>query len=95
MFKKNDTNTTGMKLVIDAATAELLKHDPQSDEYKKIVDQLERLNKIAASNNSREKINPNGLIAVAGNLAGIGIIVGHERLAVITSKAIGFVGKFR
>lgn len=93
MFKKN-TNTTGMKLVIDAATAELLKHDPQSDEYKKIVDQLERLNKISATN-SRDKISPDGVIAVLGNLAGIGIIVGHERLAVITSKAIGFVGKFR
>lgn len=94
MFKKNNTNTTGMKLVIDAATAELLKHDPQSEEFKKIVDQLERLNKIAATN-SRDKISPDGVIAVLGNLAGIGIIVGHERLAVITSKAIGFVGKFR
>jgi hypothetical protein len=95
MFKKNNTNNTGMKLVIDAATAELLKETPGSDRYDKIVAQLERLNKIDANNNSREKINPNGLIAVAGNLAGIGIIVGHERLAVITSKAIGFVGKFR
>lgn len=93
MFKKN-TNTAGMKLVIDAATAELLKETPGSDRYDKIVAQLERLNKLAASN-SGDKISKDGLIAVIGNLAGIGIIVGHERLAVITSKAIGFVGKFR
>jgi len=97
MFKKNDTNATGMKLVIDACNAELLKHDPSSDEFKRIVDQLERINKINAAHNAgpREKVSLNGLIAVGGNLAGIGLIIGHERMAVITSKAIGFVGKFR
>lgn len=97
MFKKNDTNATGMKLVIDACNAELLKHEPSSPEFKAIVDQLERINKINAAHNSgpREKVNLNGLIAVAGNLLGIGIIVKHESFNVITSKAIGFVGKFR
>lgn len=95
MFKKNDTNATGMKLVIDACNKELLKHEPSSEEFKRIVDQLERLNKIASNNNAREKVNPNGLIAVGGNLLGIGLIIGHERLHVITTKAIGFVGKFR
>ncbi len=94
MFKKNNTNNAGMKLVIDAATAELLKETPGSDRYDKIVAQLERLNKISASNSS-DKISKDGMIAVVGNLLGIGIIVGHERFAVITSKAIGFVGKFR
>jgi hypothetical protein len=93
MFKKEHPNT-GMQLVIDAATAELLKESPGSDRYNKIVEQIEKLNKVAASNRS-DKVSKDGLIAVAGNLLGIGIIVGHERFAVITSKAIGFVGKFR
>lgn len=93
MFNKTNPNT-GIQLVIDAATAELLKHDPQSDEYKKIVEQLEKLTKIASSNKG-DKVSKDGLLAVVGNLLGIGIIVGHERFAVITSKAIGFVGKFR
>ena len=93
MFKKDNPNT-GIQLVIDAATAELLKHNPQSEEYQKIVEQLEKLSKIATSNRS-DKVSKDGLIAVAGNLLGIGIIVGHERFAVITTKAIGFVGKFR
>lgn len=94
MFKSNKTNNAGLNLVIDAATAELLKHKPDSDEYKKIVDQLERLNKIATSNR-RDPVSKDGIIAVVGNLAGIGLIIGHERINVITSKAIGFVGKFR
>jgi hypothetical protein len=93
MFKKN-TNNTGMKLVIDAATAELLKETPGSERYDKIVAQLERLNKIAASN-SGDKVSKDGLVAVAANLLGIGLIIKHEQFNVITSKALGFVGKFR
>lgn len=92
MFNRN--NDTGMKLVIDAATAELLNHQPESEEFKKIVDQLERLKKLSAAN-GREKINANGVIAVLGNLLGIGMIIKHEQLNVITSKALGFVIKSR
>lgn len=93
MFNRNKRNA-GIKLVIDAATAELLNHKPDSDEYKKIVDQLERLNKVSTSN-SGEKVNANGIIAVLGNLVGIGMIIKHEQVAVITSKALGFVIKSR
>ena len=93
MFKKNQTNT-GINLVIDLATEELKKHHPASDDYKKIVDQLERLDKIAASNKA-DRVSKDGLIAVLGNLAGIGLIINYERLHVITTKAVGFVGKFR
>lgn len=95
MFNKKTKETNaGINLVIQAATSELLNHKPDSDEYKKIVDQLERLNKIAASTGS-EKVSKDGLIAVVGNLAGIGLILSHERLHVITSKALGFVIKSR
>lgn len=93
MFNRNKHNA-GIKLVVDAATAELLNHQPDSEEYKKIVDQLERLNKIATSNSS-EKVSANGVIAVLGNLLGIGMIIKHEQVAVITSKALGFVIKSR
>jgi hypothetical protein len=89
MFNKNK-NVTGMDLVIKLATEELNKHQPDSPEYEKIVTQLERLNKIAASNR-RDKVSPNGLIAVIGNLAVTGLIIHHERFNVITTKAIGFV----
>ena len=35
------------------------------------------------------------LALIAANLIGIGLILGHERLGVVTSKAIGFVSKLR
>jgi hypothetical protein len=89
MFNKNK-NATGMDLVIKIATDKLAELQPDTPEYERIVNQLERLNKIAATNR-REKVSPNGLIAVAGNLVVTGLIIHHERFNVITSKAISFV----
>jgi len=93
MFKKNNQHT-GLQLVMDAATAELLKETPGTERYNKIAEQLERLNKIAASRKS-EPISKNTLIAAVVNLAGIGLIIRHEQFHTLTTKAIGFVGKLR
>jgi uncharacterized protein (DUF169 family) len=35
------------------------------------------------------------LVLVGANLAGIALILGHERLNVVTTKAIGFVSKLK
>lgn len=35
------------------------------------------------------------LALIAANLIGIGLIIGHERLNVVTSKAVGFVSKLK
>jgi hypothetical protein len=93
MFNK-DKNPAGIDLVIKLATDELLKHQPDSPEYVKIIDQLERLNKIALSNRS-DRVSKDGIIAGVVNLVGIGMIIRHEQLNVITSKALGFVFKAR
>lgn len=93
MFNRKK-NPTGIDLVIKLATDELANYKPESPEYEKIVTQIERLNKIAASNRS-DGVSKDGLIAVAGNLAVAGLIIYHERFNVITSKAISFVRPMR
>ena len=93
MFNKMK-NPTGIDLVIKIATDKLLTLQPDTPEYDRIVNQIERLNKIAASNRS-ERVSKDGLIAVAGNLLVTGLIMNHERLNVITTKAISFVRPMR
>jgi hypothetical protein len=93
MFKKNK-ELIGLDLVIDLATTELLEHTPGTPEYDKILEQLEKLNKIANSQKS-DPVSKDGLLAVIANLTGIGMILGHERLHVITTKALGFVRTLR
>lgn len=93
MFKKNK-ELIGLDLVIDLATTKLLDYEPGTPEYDKILEQLEKLNKIANSQKS-EPLSKDGLFGMIANLAGIGMIIHHERLHVITSKAVGFVRTLR
>lgn len=69
-------------------------HEPDSPEYAKINKQLKGLNaqKVATR---RPEIDPNTYVTIGANLAGILLIVGHERAHVITSRAIGFVRTLR
>lgn len=93
MFKK-DPNTAGIETVIGLVTAELEKTTPGTPEFDKIAEQLERLNKISSTRKS-EPVNRNAIIAAFGNLLGIGLIIRHEQFNVITTKALGLIGKAR
>lgn len=63
-----------------------------SDEYSKIVNQITALHKLKEANRF-QRVSPDTLTIVIGNLLGIVIIVAHERVNVITSKALNFVMK--
>jgi hypothetical protein len=81
-----------LESVIDYALSELSGHDASSEEYAQIVDQLTKLNAIHDAK-PKDRLSKDTLAMVIGNLVGIIVIVGHERAHVITSKAVGFVGK--
>lgn len=93
MFKK-DNNIAGIETVIGIVTEELTKTKPGSTEFDKLSEQLDRLNKIASSRKS-DPVSKDGLLAILANITGIALIINHERLNVITSKAIGFIAKSR
>lgn len=93
--RKTQTETTGLEDAIDAALFELKAHDAHSDEYSKIVDQLDKLYKIKSSydKDNKTSVSMDQIVAVVGNLAGIVMILGYENAHVVTSKALGFVMK--
>lgn len=79
---------------IDAALAQLKGIEVGSDEYNRKMDQITKLYTLKEKN-SPKRVSPDTLILVAGNLAGIVLILGYERAHVVTSKALGFVLKSR
>lgn len=89
--KKTETEA-GLEEVIGAVQDRLLKTDPDTDEFAKTVDQLDKLYKIKHQMRP-DRLSKDALAAVVGNLAGIGLILGYERVHVVTTKAIGFVMK--
>lgn len=94
MFKKNPREKTGLENAIDQVTATLLSTDPTSDEYPKLVKQLNKLHKMKMQETSNP-VSKDTIALTIGNLVGIGIIVGHERAHLVASKALAFVGKLR
>jgi hypothetical protein len=93
LFKKKLIETNLLKVEIDRLTLELSGLNPESKEYAQTVEQLAVLHKLWLSERKQPLFSPDALLAAATNLFGIGLIMSHERLNVITTKALGFVTK--
>ena len=94
--KKTQSANPTIDDVINVLLSEMQGFDAHSDEYAKMVTQLEKLHAMKASEKKpRINVSPDALVAVFGNLAGIGLILNFEKLNVITTKALGFVLKSR
>lgn len=88
MFKKNP-----IEVQLDAEIHNLLLamdgEDKDSDKYVVMTEQVTKLYKLRQENS----ISMDTWATIAANLAGIFIILNHERAHVIASKSFGFVKK--
>lgn len=85
---------TNLEKEIDSVLKCMNELSPDSEEYQKMAENLERLYKSKSYDEDRD-VSPDTLAVIVGNLAGILLILKHEELNVITSKALGFVLKGR
>jgi predicted peptidase len=92
MFKKKTAEESALDKAIAQVFKELETMTADAPEYERAVNQLEKFYKMKASEKSSSWMN-NSLTPVAGNLAGILLILGFEKFNVITSKAMQFVIK--
>jgi len=91
---KTAAEPTALDLAIDRLHTDMRENPTDSEEYAKLVDHLVKLHNL----NEAEK--PKGLstdvkATIAANLAGIGMIIFHERANVIATKGLAFVQKLR
>lgn len=93
MFNRNTPLDNRPDYVIDQIVLRLQDSSLTPDDYTKYVDQLEKLYKIKSPKDS--PVSFDALVGLLGNLAGIGMILQHERFHAVTSKALGFVAKTR
>lgn len=86
--KKQDQLEAAIERVLNV----MEQNDPLSEEYSRLVDQLDQLYKIRKEKHSN-RVSTDALVAIGGNLAGIIAILSFEKTNVITTKALGFVTK--
>jgi hypothetical protein len=80
--------------VVDSILDDMSKLEANSDEYTTMAENLEKLLKAKSYEKDR-RISPDTIAIVAGNLIGIVLILKHEKIDIITSKALSFVLKGR
>lgn len=90
--KKNDISQTDHAL--NRLYDELTTLQPSTEEYTDILGKIEKFHNLKNESRS-ERVKPDTIALIAGNLAGIMLIVGHERAHVVTSKALSFVSKLK
>ena len=95
MFTKKAIEPTALDLEIETVQGCLALSDPSSERYDKVSTQYVKLLKARAETQPRVRLSPDTIALIAANLAGILIVVGYEHAHVVTSKALGFVGKLR
>ena len=91
IFKKEKTM---LEKEIEAVLLDMKDMDLNSDEYEVALNHLSKLYEIK-SKEKKWNVSPDTMAVVVANLLGIILILKHEELNVITSKALNFVIKGR
>jgi hypothetical protein len=93
-FLKAKSQKTELEKAIDSILIEMSCFSANDPQYNDLLGKLERLHKLNSNEKKEHRsVSPDALLAVIGNLTGIGMILGYEQAHVVTSKALGFVTK--
>lgn len=76
-----------LDLHITTLLSDMQNENPFSDEYKKLMERMEKLYKLKAEMR-RKPVSTDTLALVFGNLAGILLIVAYEQKHVMSSKGL-------
>lgn len=94
MFKSKLRPKTDLEKTYDKALMKLNSLDVDSKEFEDSLDRVAKLHKMKEEEKP-ESISKETLALIATNLLGIFMIIHHERVDIITSKALPFVAKPR
>jgi hypothetical protein len=86
-FRKNDEEPTPVDDLIERILEKMMREPVGTDEYSKMLGQLEQLYKIKGQE-TRETVSRDTLALIAGNLMGILLIVIYEQKHVMRSKGL-------
>jgi hypothetical protein len=78
----------------NAAIAALSEMSPTDKGYAEALSCVERLEALRTGK-SKMRVSPDTVALIIANLAGIVLILQHERAHVVVSKALGFVSKLK
>lgn len=95
LIKRTPREKTPLDLTIEGVFSELDGLNADSEEYDSMSDQLVKLMKLKKEIEPSWRVDPNTLATIGANLLGILCILHYEKVNVVASKALSFVGKLK
>jgi len=92
-FKKTSPDEVQLDEAIDELFADLKGREAHQKEYGVVSEQLQKLLKLKAELKAKTRVDANTVALIAANLIGILLILNHERVNVVSSKALSFIRK--
>lgn len=94
MFNSKSREETGLEKAIDGLLSEMKGFTADTKEYAAMADQLVKLYELKDIDKP-ERVKPDTLAIIAGNLLVAVVIVTYESKNILTSKALSFLQKTR
>ena len=85
-------DSTQLELAFDRAVRDLKNHDITSEEYARKLEVAIKLHKMISEEKS-SRVSKDVMASIGANLLGIFMIIKHEHVNVITSRAMNWVMK--
>ena len=92
MFISNKRPETHIEVALERALSELANKPVDSAEYAKILAHVEKLHRMKEEGKP-DSVKKDTWVLAGANLVGILLIINHEHLNPITTKAMSFVGR--
>lgn len=81
-----------LDLVTDRLFAYLTSTSVDTEEYGTVIEHLVKIQKLKEAT-IPSRLSPDAKATIAANLFGILAVIGYERIHIITTKALGLIGK--
>lgn len=92
-LKPAEEKSSVLDPVIENLISEMAGYGGETEQYTEMAANLKTLLEARATEPRKERISPNTIAVVAGNIAGIILILAFEQRNIVTSKALSFVMK--
>jgi hypothetical protein len=92
MILDRKSKNAKLQIAIDDVLIEMSSHSATTEEYGKLLDRLMDLYKLKETPSSP---SPDVLVQSGAYILGIAMIIRHEELNIITTKALSFVPRIR
>ncbi|AWN05895.1 hypothetical protein SEA_CRICKO_29 [Streptomyces phage CricKo] len=89
---KKTAEPSELEIEVSRLFAELKNHEPNTNEYNAVADQLKKLYPLKEID-SKRRVSPDAVLGAVVNLAGIALVLNFEHAHALTSKALGMVGR--